>query len=91
MGHADERERFDHTPVVLPASAQELVDDLLTRLDRAVPWWTLGAPSTPPVISDALGFWRGEPSPEPYRRHPARRNRDAGRFVDAVIEAAHRL
>jgi Domain of unknown function (DUF4111) len=44
-----------------------------------------------PVISDALGFWREEPAPEPYRRHPARRNRDAGRFVEAVIEAAHRL
>jgi hypothetical protein len=25
-----------------------------------------------PVISDALGFWRGEPAPQPYRRHPAR-------------------
>ena len=44
-----------------------------------------------PVISDALGFWHGAPAPPPYRRHPARRNRDAGRFVDVVIEAAHRL
>jgi hypothetical protein len=44
-----------------------------------------------PVIKEALAFRRDEPTTEPYRRQPARRNRDAGRFVDAVIDAAHHL
>jgi hypothetical protein len=43
------------------------------------------------VIEDALAFWHGAPPPDAYRRHPARRLRDAGRFVDAVIDAANRL
>ncbi len=44
-----------------------------------------------PVIQDALAFWHGAPATEAYRRHPARRLRDAGRFVDAIIDAASRL
>jgi hypothetical protein len=43
------------------------------------------------VIEDALAFWLGAPAPKAYRRHPARRSRDAGRLVDAVIDAANRL
>ncbi len=42
------------------------------------------------LIEDALAFWRGEPAPEPYRRRPSRRNRDAAAFVCSVIEAANR-
>jgi hypothetical protein len=44
-----------------------------------------------PLIEDALAFWRQAPAPTAYRRQPARRNRDAGQFVDAVIDAANRL
>jgi hypothetical protein len=43
------------------------------------------------VIEDALAFWHGAPVPQAYRRHPLRRLRDAGRFVDSVIDAANRL
>ena len=42
------------------------------------------------LIEDALAFWRGERAPEPYRRRPSRRNREAAAFVDSVIEAANR-
>ena len=44
-----------------------------------------------PVIEDALAFWHRAPAPPAYRRHPARRNHDTGRLVDAVIDAANRL
>jgi hypothetical protein len=38
------------------------------------------------VIEDALAFWRGEPRPAPYRRHPALRRRTAVDFVAQVID-----
>jgi hypothetical protein len=44
-----------------------------------------------PVIEEALAFWDGAPGPRAYRSHPARRLRDAGRFVDIVIDAASQL
>ncbi len=43
------------------------------------------------LIEDAIAYWRGEPPPEPYRRHPHRRLRDAVEFVACVIDAANRL
>jgi hypothetical protein len=39
-----------------------------------------------PLLSGTEGL-----PPQAYRRHPARRLRDAGRFVDAIIDAANRL
>jgi hypothetical protein len=42
------------------------------------------------LIEDAAAYWRGEPPPECYRRHPHRRRRDAAEFVVAVIEDANR-
>jgi Domain of unknown function (DUF4111) len=44
-----------------------------------------------PLIKDALAFWRGHPAPRTYRRHPIRRQRDASRFVEVVIDAANEL
>jgi hypothetical protein len=41
-----------------------------------------------PVLEDALAFWRGEPAPAAYRRHPARRARAAAEFVAHVIDAS---
>jgi pyrroloquinoline quinone (PQQ) biosynthesis protein C len=43
-----------------------------------------------PLINDALCYWRGAPAARPYRRHPARRHRDAAEFVASVIHAAVR-
>ncbi len=47
-------------------------------------------PNWHPLIEDALGYWRGAPARRPYRRHPARRQRDAAEFVACVIEDANR-
>jgi len=46
-------------------------------------------PSWHPLIADALGYWRGARARGPYRRHPARRQRDAAEFVACVIEDAN--
>jgi hypothetical protein len=43
------------------------------------------------LIEDALAYWRGNPPSEQYRRHPARRRRDAAEFVVCVIDAANQL
>jgi hypothetical protein len=42
------------------------------------------------LIEDAVAYWRGEPTSEPYRRHPHRRCHDAAEFVVHVIDAANR-
>ena len=43
------------------------------------------------LIEDAIAYWRSEPPPPPYRRHPHRRYHDAVDFVACVIDAANRL
>jgi hypothetical protein len=44
-----------------------------------------------PLIEDALAFWRGQPAPSAYRRHPARRRQDVAEFVDVVVDSANRM
>lgn len=53
-------------------------------LEAFDPWWR-------PLIEDALAWWRFEPSPPPYRGHPAQRRRDAAAFVSHVIDAGNAL
>jgi Domain of unknown function (DUF4111) len=43
------------------------------------------------LIEDAMAYWRSEPPPPAYRKHPHRRYRDAVDFVTCVIDAANRL
>ena len=49
------------------------------------------APRWHGLIEDAMAYWRSEPPPPPYRKHPHRRYRDAVDFVTCVIDAANRL
>jgi len=43
------------------------------------------------LVEDALGYWRGDPPAQPYRRHPVRRRHDAVAFVSWVIAAGNAL